>query len=95
VSHQLVKFSFWHRYLAARALKSRAWCFHKKYGTWFQRHSEPTHMTAEYEDGTYVYFDPSDSGWCQRVKEKFRFEYTFLEERSARGMLLCGSSFFS
>jgi hypothetical protein len=44
-------------YLAAKELKRRAWRFHKKYLTWFQRHEEPNEITQDYEYGTYVYFD--------------------------------------
>jgi CCR4-NOT transcription complex subunit 3 len=35
--------------------------------------------TEEYEQGTYVYFD-YESGWCQRVKQDFRFDYAYLED---------------
>jgi CCR4-NOT transcription complex subunit 3 len=73
------------QYLAARELKKQSWRFHKKYKTWFQRHEEPTVTTDEYEQGTYVYFDyqgtyESISGWCQRIKYDFTFEYEFLED---------------
>ena len=47
--------------------------------TWFQRHEEPKVTTDEFEQGTYVYFD-YESGWCQRIKTDFRFEYSFLED---------------
>jgi CCR4-NOT transcription complex subunit 3 len=86
--------------LAARELKKKAWRYHKKYLTWFQRHEEPKDITSDYEQvhskrcsschrlfvifslssqGTYVYFD-YETGWCQRKKTEFRFEYRFLEE---------------
>mmetsp|Transcript_22256 Transcript_22256/g.32374 ORF Transcript_22256/g.32374 Transcript_22256/m.32374 type:complete len:678 (-) Transcript_22256:163-2196(-) len=65
--------------LAARQLKKHSWRFHKKYMTWFQRHEEPKVTTDEYEEGTYVYFD-YESGWCQRIKSKFTFEYSYLED---------------
>jgi len=68
--------------LAARELKKKAWRFHKKYLTWFQRHEEPKEISSEYEQGTYVYFD-WDNGWCQRKKELFTFEYRFLESSAA------------
>mmetsp|Transcript_8695 Transcript_8695/g.11363 ORF Transcript_8695/g.11363 Transcript_8695/m.11363 type:complete len:663 (-) Transcript_8695:67-2055(-) len=73
------------QYLAARELKKQSWRFHKKYKTWFQRHEEPQVTTDEYEQGTYVYFDyqgtyDSKSGWCQRIKYDFTFEYEFLED---------------
>jgi CCR4-NOT transcription complex subunit 3 len=67
------------QYLAARELKKQSWRFHKKYMTWFQRHEEPKVTTDEYEQGTYVYFD-YETGWCTRIKQDFRFEYSFLED---------------
>jgi CCR4-NOT transcription complex subunit 3 len=67
------------QYLAARELKKQSWRYHKKYMTWFQRHEEPKITTEEYEQGTYVYFD-YESGWCQRIKSDFRFEYAYLED---------------
>ncbi|CAM9751304.1 unnamed protein product [Choristocarpus tenellus] len=69
------------QYLAARELKRQSWRFHKKYMTWFQRHEEPKVSTAEYEQGTYVYFD-YETGWCQRIKSDFRFEYSYLEDEA-------------
>jgi CCR4-NOT transcription complex subunit 3 len=65
--------------LAARQLKKQSWRFHKKYMTWFQRHEEPKLTTDEFEEGTYVYFD-YESGWCQRIKSEFKFEYMYLED---------------
>jgi CCR4-NOT transcription complex subunit 3 len=67
------------QYLAARELKKQSWRFHKKYMTWFQRHEEPKITTDDYEQGTYVYFD-YETGWCTRIKQDFRFEYSFLED---------------
>jgi CCR4-NOT transcription complex subunit 3 len=67
------------QYLAARELKKQSWRYHKKYMTWFQRHEEPKITTGDYEQGTYVYFD-YETGWCQRIKSDFRFEYSFLED---------------
>jgi hypothetical protein len=29
--------------------------------------------------GTYVYFD-YETGWCQRIKKEFTFEYVYLED---------------
>jgi CCR4-NOT transcription complex subunit 3 len=73
------------QYLAAKQLKKHSWRFHKKYMTWFQRHEEPKIASDEFEEGTYVYFD-YESGWCQRIKSEFKFEYAFLEdELSATG----------
>lgn len=66
------------QYLAACELKRQSWRFHKKFKTWFQRHQDPTQSTAEYEVGTYVYFD-YEAGWCQRIKQDFKFDYAFLE----------------
>mmetsp|Transcript_5955 Transcript_5955/g.9258 ORF Transcript_5955/g.9258 Transcript_5955/m.9258 type:complete len:151 (+) Transcript_5955:674-1126(+) len=69
------------QYLAAKELKQQAWRYHKKYLTWFQRHEQPKEITNDYEQGTYVYFDyETGSGWCQRKKTQFRFEYAYLEE---------------
>jgi len=67
------------QYLAACELKKGAWRYHKKYLTWFQRHSEPEETTEEYEKGTYVYFD-YDTSWCPRMKTQFVFEYSYLED---------------
>lgn len=75
------------QFLAASELKRQGWRFHKKYLTWFQRHDEPKISTDEYETGTFIYFDYANvvvrghgSGWCQRIKSEFRFEYRFLED---------------
>ena len=35
--------------------------------------------TDEYEQATYVYFD-YETGWCQRIKTDFTFEYGYLED---------------
>ena len=67
------------QYLAARELKKQSWRYHKKYLTWFQRHEEPKVTAEEYEQGTYVYFD-YETGWCQRIKSEFTFEYGYLED---------------
>lgn len=50
------------QYLAAKALKSQSWRFHKQYQTWFQRHEEPKTITEEFEQGTYRFFD-YESTW--------------------------------
>lgn len=50
------------QYLAAKALKSQSWRFHKQYQTWFQRHEEPRNITEEFELGTYRFFD-YESTW--------------------------------
>lgn len=75
------------QYLAATELKRQGWRFHKKYLTWFQRHDEPKFSTDEFETGTFIYFDYANvvvrgqgSGWCQRIKSEFVFEYRFLED---------------
>eukprot|EP01039_Chlorochromonas_danica_P010757 gene10757-11956_t len=70
------------QYLAAKRLRRSSWRFHKKYSTWFQRHSEPKVATDDFEEGTYVYFD-YEAGWCQRIKSDFKFEYAFLEDEVA------------
>jgi len=68
------------QYLGAKELKRQSWRYHKKYLTWFQRHEEPKEITADYEQGTYVYFD-YETGWCQRKKTEFTFEYRYLEDK--------------
>ena len=68
-----------HQYLAARELKKQSWRYHKNFLTWFQRHDDPKLTSDEYEQGTYVYFD-YESGWCQRIKADFTFEYRHLED---------------
>lgn len=65
--------------LAAKELKKLSWRYHTKYLTWFQRHQEPRQTASDYERGSYVYFD-HDSGWCQRIKNDFQFEYLYLED---------------
>ena len=67
------------QYLAARELKRQSWRYHKKYMTWFQRHEEPKVTADDYEQGTYLYFD-YESGWCQRLKPDFTFQYGHLED---------------
>lgn len=67
------------QHLAAKELKKLSWRYHTKYFTWFQRHEEPRMTTADFERGAYVYFD-HDTGWCQRIKSDFTFEYQFLED---------------
>lgn len=77
-------FTFYHQqgtyqqYLAARELKRKSWCYHKKYLTWFQPQSGPKFNTDRGPRGTYVYFD-SETGWCSRVKNDFTFELCYLE----------------
>lgn len=46
-----------------------------------QRHEEPKVTTDNFEQGTYVYFD-YETGWCQRIKSDFRFDYDFLEDET-------------
>ncbi|KAL0259463.1 general negative regulator of transcription subunit 5 [Diplodia seriata] len=67
------------QYLAAKALKSQSWRFHKQYQTWFQRHEEPKSITEDYEQGTYRFFD-YESTWMNRRKAEFKFAYKFLED---------------
>ncbi len=54
--------STYQQYLAAKALKTQSWRFHKQYQTWFQRHEEPKTITEEFEQGTYRFFD-YESTW--------------------------------
>lgn len=51
------------QYLAAKALKTQSWRFHKQYQTWFQRHEEPKTITEEFEQGTYRFFDYESTWW--------------------------------
>ncbi|TIA96361.1 hypothetical protein E3P96_03619 [Wallemia ichthyophaga] len=67
------------QYLAARELKKQSWRFHKQYLTWFQRHSEPSQITDDYEQGAYIYFD-WEGTWCERKKNDFKFDYVYLED---------------
>ncbi|KAF0709032.1 hypothetical protein AaE_013008 [Aphanomyces astaci] len=67
------------QYLAALQLKKQAWGYHKKYKTWFKRHEEPQMTGEDFEQGTFVYFD-YETGWCQRIKTEFTFEYSYLED---------------
>ena len=72
------------QHLAAKVLKKNSWRFHKKYMTWFQRvhDDQPKVVNDDYEEGTYVYFD-YEGGWCQRIKQEFKFEYAYLEDDSS------------
>mmetsp|Transcript_12208 Transcript_12208/g.23153 ORF Transcript_12208/g.23153 Transcript_12208/m.23153 type:complete len:481 (-) Transcript_12208:1021-2463(-) len=78
-------FIFYHQqgtyaqYLAALELKRKGWKYHKKYRTWFLLHVEPKKLNSDSETGTYVYFD-YETGWCQRIKSPFVFEYNHLED---------------
>lgn len=73
------------QYLAARELKRQSWRYHKAHGAWFQRHEEPRAAGAEFERGTFVYFDynvvhdDASAGWCYRLKQDFTFTYDQLE----------------
>ena len=51
---------------------------------WFQRHDDPKLTTDDFEQGTYVYFD-YESGWIQRIKADFTFEYRHLEDELSTG----------
>jgi len=85
-------FAFYHQpgtyqqYLAARELKRQSWRYHKAHGAWFQRHEEPRAAGAEFERGTFVYFDynvvhdDASAGWCYRLKQDFTFTYDQLED---------------
>jgi len=67
------------QYYAAKELKNYSWRFHTKYMAWFQRLEEPSVITEEYEQGTYIFFDYEVS-WSSRKKENFRFDYKYLED---------------
>ena len=77
--------------LAARELKRSNWRFHKKHNTWFARQEEPKLVTDEFEQGSYLYFDFTCgldeyghvSGWCQRSRPNFTFEYSQLEDEAS------------
>ena len=71
----------YNQHLAARALKKKNWRFNKQHNAWFQRLKEPLFVTAEHEQGSYIWFDyhmiheDGTRGWRPRVKENFVFEY--------------------
>ncbi|KAI6212796.1 BMA-NTL-3, isoform c [Aphelenchoides besseyi] len=65
--------------LAARALKTLAWRYHKKHLQWFQRLEQPTKITDDYEFGRYVTFNYE--AWTIQKLENFTFEYKYLEDR--------------
>ena len=72
--------------LSAHELKRQSWRFHKQHNAWFQRFTEPSLTSEEYEQGAYVYFDYNivhddlQTGWCYRRKENFMFRYDALED---------------
>ncbi|KAF5836243.1 Not1 N-terminal domain, CCR4-Not complex component-domain-containing protein [Dunaliella salina] len=74
------------QYMAAHELKRQSWRFHKHHNAWFQRFTEPSVTSEEYEQGAYVYFDYNivhddlQTGWCYRRKENFTFRYDALED---------------
>ncbi|KUF94279.1 serine racemase [Phytophthora nicotianae] len=80
------------QYLAARELKRRTWGYHKKYKTWFKRHEEPQVTGEDYEQGTFVYFD-YETGWCQRIKTEFTFEYSYLEDELHRAFIMSSTDY--
>ncbi len=45
------------QFLAAHELKRQSWRFHRHHNAWFQRFTEPSVTSEEYEQGAYVYFD--------------------------------------
>lgn len=76
------------QYLAAKELKRQSWRFHMLHQAWFQRHDCPVEITDDYERGSYVYFDyninrddSAEGGWCYRVKQDFKIEYSALENQ--------------
>ena len=60
------------QYMAAKALKSQSWRFHKQYQTWFQRHEEPKTITEEYEQGTYRFFDYESTWYAKTIPKAKR-----------------------
>ena len=60
------------QYLAAKALKSQSWRFHKQYQTWFQRHEEPKNITEEFEQGTYRFFDYESTWYVYPTSESMQ-----------------------
>ncbi|MEW5316250.1 MAG: hypothetical protein WDW38_007631 [Sanguina aurantia] len=74
------------QFLAAHELKRQSWRFHKHHNAWFQRFTEPSVTSDEFEEGAYVYFDYNivhddlQAGWCYRRKERFTFRYDALED---------------
>ncbi|ESN97225.1 hypothetical protein HELRODRAFT_114301 [Helobdella robusta] len=67
------------QYMAAKALKQLSWRFHTRHLMWFQRRDEPTLITEECEQGSYIYFDYEK--WMQRNVDNFTFEYKYLEDK--------------
>jgi len=65
------------QYLAAKELRRTDWRFHRQFQCWFKRHEDPTAINADFEQGTFVYFDPTV--WQQRVRAGFVLEYSKLE----------------
>jgi CCR4-NOT transcription complex subunit 3 len=74
--------------LAAKALKSQGWRFHRGMNTWFARTGQPTNATATYEEGSLAYWEPQlrmiesnqPVGWkAGTTPPTFRFEYGMLE----------------
>jgi len=72
--------------LAAKALKSQSWRFHKQYSTWFQRHEEPKSITEEYEQGTYRFFD-YESTWSGYIPLQYRSQLIVTQDEPAKGGL--------
>ena len=69
------------QYLAAQQLKRHSWRFNKKYSTWFLRSEEPLEITADFERGSFQYFD-YEQAWCPRIKRDFVFQYINLENEN-------------
>ena len=56
--------------LAAKELKRRDWIYHVEFSLWFQHYGPPKLVTAEKEEGSFIYFD-FENGWCKKVKKEF------------------------
>lgn len=67
---------------AARELSKKKWIYHKKFMTWFKAievADAPSSVKESGLYGTFKYFDYSSS-WTFRKKDKFNFEFQFMEE---------------
>jgi len=65
------------QFLAAKELKKDEWRFNKQFQCWFKRQEDPSVVNAEYETGTFVYFDPTV--WQERIRANFTLEYSKME----------------
>ena len=68
------------QYFAAKELKHRTWRYHIKYQNWFRRYDQPTQETAEFEKGSYIFFD-YEKFWGNRRRADFMMKYHSLEDK--------------